>query len=351
MRSISITISCIICCLPHLETDCWAQGDDLVVLGESLQVSAVSPGSVDPACVQDLKETARRSWNEYTARLNGIELDVTFSVVSLEEETPEPLSWTVALAPNGQQRLAVNESETSLNSLNERYAFSITRTNSSRPYVLEKVEPCNGTQLLLGMLSRTNDTLLAPVSIWWIPLEFIFDNLGTQKFKIVRAEYVQISDERTVQLAFEYQGKKVGKPFCDPDALYWAELLPDEGWLVRRSGLEGVENGPEKLRIVTSTTFHDLGDRTFVPAHVTLVYEDVREKIVEIRVADFSQPRPSERGAAEFYLPFYGISEDGLNLEPRRFGPVRIILALVAILGMLLAIFMYRRGRPRSSTS
>jgi hypothetical protein len=322
-------------------------------LGDPVSLGDLAPKTLDPACRDRFLRDAPRSWNELKGKLKDFEVRLTNSekweAQNGDGETQN--EWLYCVSEDARRALVTREDGTDITVSNERYTFAVTRSSLKLAYSLTGLEVWNPDkkQPLIGPLIENYSFLESMWSVWWVPLDFI---LGNDGFKLTAAECTsnQLGEE-VVRIAFRYEGEPIGKPCCEPGAVYWAELLPTKDWAVTSSGVVDLPDGTgTRLNLRVASTLQDWFGGGPFPATVTLEYEDSeKHQLVEVRETRFEHPKACSLDSGEYFLTSYGISEDSV---PSLTGstPYRVRVILIATFGVLIAVFLLRAASRRRRT-
>jgi hypothetical protein len=315
-------------------------------VGDRAVLDGFAPRTIEPACQERFLKEAPPAWQALQDRLVGFEVAVEHQ--SLSETRPadkEELTFCV-LSQKSRKLVLTGKDASEIGAANERYTFAVNRL-AGTSYLDEcEVWRENSVQPLAMPVRMCNGFLESMWSIWWVPLDAIVENSA---FKLVGAQFAAGENgQEIVKVAYRYEGPRIVKPPCQPNAVYWAELSPAQSWVVLRSGVTNMsDEGGIALRIRVTSRYQDWFGGGPFPAESVLEYEESKRNIItDVQETRFGEPRKCERPEAEVFLPFYGISESvvpGLSGGSHwRLGAI-VASFICAILGWML----YKRSSSR----
>lgn len=288
------------------------------------------PTTIDATCQERFLEEAVPAWKQLRERLRGFEVDLLlFDRRPCDDEAPDPtVLSTYGILKDGMTRRLDRihcadatrplDVVRSVDVTNSRYSFSLARWADT--YSIRQCAPWpqGDPQPLAGWLSIAEQNLAMGSNMWWLPIETI---LADADFEMTGAEFgVSTSGDEVVRIAYHYTRKKSGAESDQPpDGVYWAELLPARFWIAVRSGLitsmtDSPSSAPTQAQVTTRfQEWHGVP----LPKEIRLEYVDLRRNLV-VRVQEnrFGPPREFNGPADEFFLPYYGLSDDPFPCEP-----------------------------------
>jgi len=323
-------------------------------VGDRVPLESIPLVGVDAKCRDDFLEKAPHGWRTLTQALRGFEVEVRY-IEEWEDKSKllrrRQNEWIVCKPTVNSLLLVSESSKHKVAVANERYSFQVRCNAEDGKFALMNVEAWSRGRKrpLLGPLGDIDEFLNRTTSIWWVPCEHILTNLGDGGFEIISASYVSGSAEHSVaQIAFRYNGELRNSPFCFPGAIYWGEFLPEKYWAVVRSGVVGLVDGAEQLRILVKTSYQDWFGGSCFPSSSIVAYEDIaKTRIVEVKTTTFGRPSPEMRPKEPFYLPYYGISEAVALSQGISTKHWRLTLNICAVAALVLAIILRKYVRKR----
>jgi hypothetical protein len=226
--------------------------------------------------------------------------------------------------------------------VNPRYHFAVTRRAKEPAWQLSSLKEISQGDSFTKYGPFEHDYrwyVCSGFQVVGVPLEEI---LQDSEFELRTARFLQQSggERRLVLVEARYLGPKKG--WRREGGLYWAKLDPEKQWLIVEAGVRR-EAEEEKQEL----TYQQVNGDIWFPQ--TLVYSivDRVRRYKQVRTFQFSEPTRCELPDEQFYLPYYGISEEVLGtVQPRR----RVALALLGlgIAGLVGATLIWRSVRNRA---
>ena len=305
----------------------------LFALGEAIGIGAEVepythltglPTTIDAKCRERFLSEAAPAWKKQRERLRGFELELTYIEhvpVDHDEPNPKPMVSTYRILQDGVSRRLDRGSRIDIT--NGRYSFSVS--GSAHPYSLRQCElwQQGAPQPLAGWLDIAELNLAMGSNIWWVPIEKV---MASDDFRMTGADRaVNDAGEEVIRIVYRYTGERSGDDFSlEPDGIYWAELLPARFWSVMRSGMaasmtKSLSDMPIQARV---TTHYQEWNGVPLPEEVRIETKDLRRNVI-VRVQEnrIGAPRRDSRPMEEFFLPFFGLSDDPLPSMPATCSP------------------------------
>ncbi len=323
-------------------------------LGSTLpQVLADTPGSVDPACVEKINNVALAAWNKAAETENDIEVVCHQQTVTRnptqkgKEPVDDQSEWKISWSATKKRRIVEREYKNKNNNrhglhvANNTYKFLVGQlanvdspnnfelTSASKYELAEDFFKYDPTEE-----SAYSEILNASHQVYFIPLQALLKD-ADWKLKTARFTDQSTSSDRNVRL--EWQCINGAEAWKKTGALAWVELGPDTSWLVSRCGIRIPNEGKVDQKI----DYQPYKDGLF-PKTVTRNFE-VGSSSTSVESFRFDTPQPFARSEAEFYLPFYGISESVVGVTGTNYW-VRAGAIGLALLGVAISIYLYRQS-------
>jgi len=278
------------------------------------------PTTIDDNCRRRFMTEALPAWNQLKERLLGLELELTFLDHRPDDKEHDGAQWsfTYCRLRDGVSRQLHRDDKVDVT--NSQYSFKVSASDNG--YHLSECElwQANQPQPLVGWIEDIESKLTAGSSIWLVPLTRV---IADKNFVMTGADCgVNDAGDEVVRVVYRYSDKESVDYALQPDALYWAELLPKRFWVAARSG---VISSPTEhfdtdvpFRVSVKTRFQDWDDAP-LPEEVRYeVVDTKRNVVVRVHETHVGVPRTCKRSVEEFFLPSFGISESSVpRLEGR----------------------------------
>lgn len=332
----------------------WSAAHATALRAESMAPAWASSGRIDAALHDRFLAEVPRSWEAVEPLQSDVEVVLEERVRSKSEAgwDEQGASWRYCVAQDTRRKLIALASGDNLSCCNERYSFSVFRSDAQSPFQIRRVKPwaAGAEQPKTGPLGVAEGPLETPFQLWVVPIRHILSDAGFVLTTVERASGDK--GEALVTIAYRYDGPELMDPWREPGAIYWGELLPDRSWLVQKSGVDGVhdpDDTPLRVRVITEYQEWAARGAPF-PKRVVQEIEDARENaVVETRETVFNTPVSCQRQVEEFFLPYYGLSEASVEALKQR-SPWRIGLIVMGALGVVTALsILLRFGKRKTS--
>lgn len=321
--------------LPLLVT---LQGTAHAAVGDIVRLDESVPTQLVKECSDEFLKHAPAGWSDLKSQAMGIQVPVEYvdDYITRTGRHGSRMRWEFHLASDGQGKLVKSDNGNEIESVNSRYFFRVERDAADTPFHLDRCSTSNGQTIAVGKSINQCDTIVGSMwSVWWVPFDYITTTTG---FELIAAQYDDQSPKH-VHVAFRYGGMKRADPYyCEPEAVYWAELVPNDNWAVVRSGVVGIrDSSGERLAVRATTKLQESYKKAPFPETVILEYSELKSnEIVEVREIQLGYPEQSSAEPTAYFLPAYGISENTVpSLSPNR---ARIPLIALGVLGIVLAL-------------
>lgn len=154
-------------------------------------------------------------------------------------------------------------------------------------------------------------------------------------FKLAGARYIEVEDHRLVRVEWEcIRGSELWK---SPGTDYWADLNPENFWLIVRGGIKMPTRSMELLQ---ETVYQSIGaGATPFPARFT---QSARMgNYTKLMTCTFEKPQKCDRSNEEYTLPHYGFPESAVRASaPRTW--VRLVMIVLGVLGVVVSVLIHR---------
>ena len=179
--------------------------------------------------------------------------------------------------------------------------------------------------------------LTMPITLSGFPMKDLFSD---PNFTINTLRY-EDKKKNIIFLKASYTGEK--GTYRYPNAKYWAKIHIDLGWTVTESGIDTSDF--EKTTITETVVYPDFG-RFIKNFHMEWKY--LQTPLIEGNKVSFDPPKRCSIHDEEFFLPFYGFSEDVLNIHSSKWNS-RWLLIINGILCLILAAwFLFKKTNSTS---
>ena len=315
------------------------------VLFAFLAVSSIKAGEVDLACLAKVKSVGSAAWQEAASRMNNIEYTFHKQTKSLDSTHKIPATtlssdWTVSLFLAEKRWLVdarhVEQGTDGVYVENPEYEFGVASEKNQQNDTFKLVEASrrkeSGNQVSFGdKFKIVQESYGAAFNLLGLELNKMFSN---PDYELVTAKFVGegSSEERAIRLEWDSPSVKGQQT--------WAEVSPQTSWLIDRCGVKNPD-GMELLREVTYQPY----EQGLVPKTVKTTIKF--PQFTETETLTIEPPHPCSRSEAEFYLPYYGISESVVQVT-RTSSWVRIVAIVLSVLGVALSVYLYRSSRRSS---
>ncbi|MBI3462293.1 MAG: hypothetical protein HY000_04425 [Planctomycetes bacterium] len=304
-------------------------------------------GQVEPHCRERLLREAPRAWHHALQATWGIDLRVRMTSVSERDTWTEEVTFNRAqtgvhhLIKVGTQRWVANE----------RYRFAVGRAAENQAWALTDRGLFSGGQREFGVwwtgiICRVESA----VRVFGVPLSFMIED---QQFRMTETRYLPTEGgtKQLVRVRFDslWTEHKVGTEQTGPQipgASYWAELDPDDFWVVVRCGRDLPAPGAQASDTVSYQRTADGLPLPMLVRRRIISGNSSSEETVRLEVAH-GTPRAME----EFELPFYGFSESVLpSVGPRPYvRNLALVLGAVLLIVAIWLAWLLRRRRHSAS--
>lgn len=321
---------------------------------------------VDPHLVSEFRQEAGKAYEAHLARFAEVEVEcVSNETIYWPPESPQGgteerksrlqisrLAGVQGILISRSRDLTADESSEVI-ARNDRYWFRLGKSGddaNSTWYLRDGalVDLTASRQPPMYLVSTFLWYCEAGTRMWSIPLLETFDS---SQFRLVEARRISRDESGagSVRFGFEYTDA-IRQGWLIPGSRYWAEINPDQGWLVEQSGLENQE---DNTSLKMAIEYQSLDDGTRFPRLLRVrrgpLVEPSRKEGDE-QTVEFEAPHPCTSPKAAFYLPYYGLSETALTgVRPARIG-TRWILFAVGVVALVLAIWLRNRESKASGT-
>lgn len=299
----------------------------LFALGEAIGVGAgvepsahltPLPTTIDASCRERFMKEALPAWTQLNERLRGLELKLTFLDHRPEDKEHDGSQWsfTYCRRVDGVSRQLHRDDKVDVT--NSRYSFKVSPSDNGYYLSERELWQRGGSQPLVGWIEDIESKLAAGSSIWYVPLATV---VADKDFVMTGADRAaNDAGDEVVRIVYRYADKASVNYALQPDGVYWAELLPKRFWAVSRSG---VISSPTKhydtdvpFCVSVTTRFQEWDGVPFPEEVRDEVVDMKRNVVVRVHVTKLGTPRACTRPIEEFFLPFYGLSDDALPPIP-----------------------------------
>lgn len=314
-----------------------------------LMMAGVLGESVDRDCMERLRREGPPAWSAASGTLDDIDVDcaeedTTRKLAGFKGEVREPSvsHWRFTQDSRHSRRL-IEEKGTAASTLrvvNPNYAFVVHQMKGKAEYELgdcRRVDRKDFTDPDIHEVMALF-SVSAGFQLYSVPLAEIITSGDFQPVKL------NCTDHNTIYMEYKYNGK-TEQP-RQHGAIYWAELDPDNHWMIVRGGIrDEIEGGGRKQVVSYQATVSG------IPFPKTVQLSDTVPKAgLELQSRyEFSSPSRAKRPDSDFRLTAYGIPESVLGISPDRRWMVRGGLIIINLLVLLiLAVILWRRKVLRS---
>lgn len=319
----------------------------LLALGIVVSASGQPIEGIDPSVRRRFEQEAKDGWETLRSGLKGHKWNVRhierWRDLDGKEHTKE-LVFACEQSIGDHERRIVKSEESLVSASNERYAFSVERNDAGWSLIHCKPRTADANDHLLSQLH----SLISTTSrIWWLDVEPL---LSDGNHELVVASSRVVGAKEIVRIGI--RRIKGTARFGDVNTLYWADLLPSRHWAVSTSGVggTGLPGGSSNLDVTVECKIADSGNGSVYPEHVMMTYKDkATGDVVESRETHVSVAGHANSDVAEFYLPYYGISESSVPILGGRGSMVRVVSGFAGVI-LLLVTGVLARKQYKSRT-
>jgi hypothetical protein len=327
-----------------------------VVLASSLLLGyAARSGEIDQRCLAEVKEKGLPAWKKVETYVENIAVVCREDRVDRTEEggktveSKQSAEWSLCWNRTARLRLLerrdLASNRRNFYVVNPRYRFELAkpsdrdsyRLNSGQRFAPKRTQSYDLTEV------RFRDLLEAGIKVYAIRLSALMDD---KEFKLDRAQYIadSKSEPKRVLLEWRYLGSEGGRT-RRAGGIYTAELNPANSWQVDRTEVR-IPARSDWGNWKEEVSYQPEGGEVPFPSKVHTAFSLPRAKTSVDIVHTLENPTTCQRSEEEFYLPYYGISENALGYFGASSWP-RWIVSAGCLCAAGLALFYVRIRRRR----
>jgi hypothetical protein len=294
-----------------------------VVLASSLFLGhPVRSGEIDQRCLAEVREQGVPAWKTVESFVEDI------AVVYREErfdrtdeggktvESKQTVEWSLCWNRPARLRLLerrdLESARRNFYVVNPRYRFELSKPIDREPYHLnsgQRFAPKRAQSYDLRE-EQFRDLLEAGIRVYGIKLSAL---MVDKEFKLDRAQYIadSKSESKRVLLEWRYLGSEGGRT-RRAGGIYTAELNPANSWQVDRTEVR-IPARSDWRGWKQEVSYQPDGGEVPFPSKVHIAFSLARAKLTVDSVYTFEKPTTCQRSEEEFFLPYYGISENALG--------------------------------------
>ena len=299
-------------------------------------------GEVDPACISKVRSVGPAAWQEAASRMNDIEYTLHKQIQTIDSTHKTPATTTASdyniclLLAKGCWLIHARRSEQKNDGAwgeNEEYKFEVMREKNNQENIFKLVKASKKQEK--SKLDDTGDdfrpiqdSLAAAYTVLGFSLNKILTNTD---YELVLAKFIGegTTDNRPIRLEWKnvsINGQRL-----------WAELSSQNFLVIERCGVKN----PDGFEILRDVKYQPYGQSVF-PKTVATTLKFPRYTKTETLTIE--APHACTRSDAEFFLPYYGISESVVDIT-RTSSWVRTAAIVLSLVGVAISIYFYRLSR------
>ena len=288
------------------------------------------PTTIDAKCRERFLTEAALAWEKQRERLRGVELELTFFDHRTGDDQEqcsktgactscrmyEPVTTTYCIMNDGVTRRL--DRDDVIDVMNNRYSFKVLRSANGCSLADFELWQHGHPQPLVGWIDVAEMNLSMGTNLWWLPIQKV---MADDDFKMTGAGCgVNDAGDEVVRVVYRYADKASSDYLFQPDGVYWAELVPARFWVVARSGVTSSMTKHYDTSVpfcVHVTTSYQEWNGVPLPKEVRREVVDLQNNVVaRLQENRFGTPKACSRPIEEFFLPFYGLSDDPVPSTP-----------------------------------
>lgn len=327
-----------------------------VVLASSLFLGhPARSGEIDQRCVAEVKEKGEPAWKTVESFVENIGVvfrdervdrtDEGGKTVESKHTAEWSLCWNRPARLRLLERRDLAADRRNSYVVNPRYRFELSKPSDREPYHLDsgqRFAPKRAQSYDLRE-EQFRDLLEAGIRVYGIKLSTL---MVDKEFKLDRAQYIadSKSEPKRVLLEWRYLGSEGGRT-RRAGGIYTAELNPANSWQVDRTEVR-IPARSDWRGWKQEVSYQPDGGEVPFPSKVHIAFSLARAKLTVDSVYTFEKPTTCQRSEEEFFLPYYGISENALGYFGASSWP-RWIVSAGCLCAAGLALFYVRIRRRR----